>query len=346
MKGSKDMRLFVRIRAFVREYLPGVRNCSKNTVRAYQAALNQFLTYVSGARKSTLSSVTFDDFNVANVTAFLSDLESVQGCSIPTRNHRLMCLRAFMSYAAATDVTLVPAQHEVNSVPSKGCETGGVKSMSEKAVAALLATPDTKTSKGRRDRALLVFMYDSGARVQEAVSVRIADIQLGDNPSVTLHGKGRKSRNVPLMDNTARILLEYQKEFHDSGGDGFSFFYVLRNGIRKRMTEDNVRKLVGHYGDIARRTEQEVMENLHPHVLRHSRAMHLYQNGMPLELLSQWLGHSRIETTLIYAHADTEMKRKAIAEATPPDSPLGRHVKPMLMKEDNDNLIRQLYGLK
>ena len=347
MKEPKDMRLFVRIRAFVKEYLPGVRNCSKHTVRAYQAALDQFLTFVSNARGENLSSMTFDDFNVANVTAFLADLESGQGCSIPTRNHRLMSIRAFMAYAAASDMTLVSVQHEVNSVPVKGYETGGgVKFMSEEAVAALLETPDTKTTKGRRDRALLVFMYDSGARVQEAVSVRSADIQLGDNPSVTLHGKGRKSRNVPLMSNTVRILAEYQKEFHDSGGEDFSFFYVLRNGAKKRMTEDNVRKLVRHYGDLAREDEPEVMENLHPHVLRHSRAMHLYQNGMPLELLSQWLGHSRIETTLIYAHADTEMKRKAIEDATPPDSPLGKHIKPTLLKVNDNDTIRQLYGLK
>ena len=347
MKEPKDMMLFVRVRAFVKEYLPGVRNCSANTVRAYQTSLDQFLTYVSNARKSALSSVTFDDFNATNVTAFLTDLESRQGRSIATRNHRLMCLRAFMAYAAASDVTLLSVRHDVDSVPAKGRETGGeVKFMSEKAVAALLAAPDIETAKGRRDRALLVFMYDSGARVQEALNVRDADIQLGDNPSVTLRGKGRKSRNVPLMGNTVRILVDYQKEHQSSGGEDLSFFYVIRNGVRKRMTEDNVRKLVRRYGDLARSAEPEVMKNLHPHVLRHSRAMHLYQNGMPLELLSQWLGHSRIETTLIYAHADTEMKRKAIAKATPPDSPLGRHVKPTLLKEDNDDLIRRLYGLK
>ena len=347
MKEVNDMRLFVKVRDFVREYLPGVRNCSKNTIRAYRTALDQFVTYVSSARKVTLSNVTFDDFNAANVTAFLANLESGQGCSIATRNQRLMCLRSFIAYAAANDLSLVSVQHEINSVPLKGGGTDGcVKFMTEKAVSALLETPDTETAKGRRDRALLVFMYDSGSRVQEAVKVRIADIQLGDNPSVTLRGKGRKSRNVPLMSNTVRILAEYQKEFHASWDDGVSFFYVLRNGVRKSMTEDNVRKLVRHYGDLARREEPEIIEALHPHTLRHSRAMHLYRNGMPLELLSQWLGHSRIETTLIYAHADTEMKRKANAEATPPDSPLSRHVRPTLLKEDNEDLIRRLYGLK
>ena len=348
MKGSKDTGLFAKIRAFITEYLPGVRNCSRHTVRSYRTALDQFVTYVAKVRKTPLITVTFGDFSAENVTAFLASLESDRGTSVVTRNHRLACLRAFVAYAAGSDLSLLSVRQAVDSVPMKNPETGGiVKFMSEKAVSALLATPDARTAKGRRDRALLAFMYDSGARVQEAVGITLADLELHDNPSATLHGKGRKSRSVPLMVNTMRILAEYMKEFHPRGNEesGLSVFYVLRNGARKRMTEDNVRKLVRHYGDIAHNAEPEVMENLHPHVLRHSRAMHLYQNGMPLEMLSQWLGHAQLETTLIYAHADTEMKRKAIAEATPADSPLGRHVKPTLMKVENDDLVRRLYGL-
>ena len=348
MKEPKDTGLFAKIRAFITEYLPGVRNCSRHTVRSYRAALDQFVTYVAKMRKAPLITVTFGDFSAENVTAFLASLESDRGRSIVTRNHRLACLRAFVAYAAGADLSLVSVRQAVDSVPMKNLETGGVvKFMSEKAVSTLLATPDTKTAKGRRDRALLTFMYDSGARVQEAVGITLADLELRDNPSATLHGKGRKSRSVPLMVNTVRILAEYMKEFHPRGNEesDLSVFYVLRNDARKRMTEDNVRKLVRHYGDIARHAEPEVLENLHPHVLRHSRAMHLYQNGMPLEMLSQWLGHAQLETTLIYAHAGTEMKRKAIAEATPADSPLGKHVNPTLMKVEDDDLVRRLYGL-
>ena len=348
MKEQKDTGLFAKIRAFITEYLPGVRNCSRHTVRSYRTALDQFVTYVAKVRKTPLITVTFGDFSAENVTAFLASLESDRGASVVTRNHRLACLRAFVAYAAGSDLSLLSVRQAVDSVPMKNLETGGVvKFMSEKAVSALLATPDTKAAKGRRDRALLAFMYDSGARVLETVGVTLADLELHDNPAATLHGKGRKSRSVPLMVNTVRILAEYMKEFHpkEVAESGLSVFYVLRNGARKRMTEDNVRKLVRHYGDIARHAEPEVMENLHPHVLRHSRAMHLYQNGMPLEMLSQWLGHAQLETTLVYAHADTEMKRKAIAEATPADSPLGKHVKPTLMKVEDDDLVRRLYGL-
>lgn len=348
MKEPKVAELFAKIRAFLTEYLPGVRNCSRHTVRSYRTALDQFVTYLAKVRKAPLITVTFDDFSTENVTAFLASLESDRGTSVVTRNHRLACLRAFVAYAAGSDLSLLSVRQAVDAVPMKNLETGGiVKFMSEKAVSALLAAPDARTAKGRRDRALLAFMYDSGARVQEAVGIMLADLELHDNPSATLHGKGRKSRIVPLMVNTVRILAEYTKEFHTKEGteSGPSVFYVLRNGERKRMTEDNVRKLVRHYGEIARHAETEVMENLHPHVLRHSRAMHLYQNGMPLEMLSQWLGHAQLETTLIYAHADTEMKRKAIAEATPADSPLGKHVKPTLMKVEDDDLVRRLYGL-
>lgn len=244
MKGSKGNGLFAKIRAFITEYLPGVRNCSSHTVRSYRTALDQFVTYVANVRKTALITVSFGDFSAENVIAFLASLESDRGSSVVTRNHRLACLRAFVAYAAGTDLSLVSVQQAVDSVPMKNLDTGGgVKFMSEKAVSALLATPDVKTAKGRRDRALLAFMYDSGARVQEAVGITLADIELQNNPSATLHGKGRKSRCVPLMRNTVRILVEYTKEFHPKGSSesGLSVFYVLRSGARKRMTEDNVR---------------------------------------------------------------------------------------------------------
>ena len=171
---------------------------------------------------------------------------------------------------------------------------------------------------------------------------------LGERPTVTLTGKGRKTRIVPLMNNTVRILSRHIREFHPQATSDTDapLFFVIRNGVRKQMTEDNVRKLLSHYGGRLPEHARQGLGSIHPHLLRHSRAMHLYQNGMSLELLSQWLGHSQIETTLVYAHADAEMKRRAIEKATPPDSPLGRHIKPTTMKLNDDDLIRRLYGLK
>ena len=348
MKG-RDMRLFELIRSFLADYLPKRRNYSANTVRSYRTELDQFLTFVARKRNVRISEVSFSDFGKDTVCSFLEDLETSRGCSIQTRNHRLNGIRSFVSYAATMDLEVATIKLALETIPMKKTEAlEGVRHLSEASVAELLGIPDGKTWKGRRDLALLSFMYDTAARVQETVGTLLSKLNLGDRPAVTLTGKGRKTRVVPLMNNTVRILSRHIREFHPKAASDpdAPLFFVVRNGIRKRMTEDNVRKLLCHYGEKLSEHAREGLGSIHPHLLRHSRAMHLYQNGMSLELLSQWLGHSQIETTLVYAHADAEMKRKAIEEATPPDSPLGKHIKPTAMKVNDDDLIRRLYGLK
>ena len=348
MKG-RNMRLFELIRSFLLEYLPKRRNYSGNTVRSYRTELDQFITFVARKRGVEISEVTFADFGRESVCSFLEDLESSRNCSIQTRNHRLNGIRSFVSYAATMALEVVAVKQALETIPMKKTDAReGIRHLTEASVAELLGIPDAKTWKGRRDLALLSFMYDTAARVQEIVGTRLSDLNLGDRPTVSLAGKGRKTRIVPLMNNTVRILSRHIREFHTRAASDYDapLFFVIRNGVRKRMTEDNVRKLLGHYGGKLPEHAKRGLGSIHPHLLRHSRAMHLYQNGMSLELLSQWLGHSQIETTLIYAHADAEMKRKAIEKATPPDSPLGKHIKPTTMKLNNDDLIRQLYGLR
>lgn len=346
---DRDMRLFELVRSFLADYLPKRRNYSVNTVRSYRTELDQFLTFVARKRNARISEVTFADFGKDSVCSYLEDLETSRGCSIQTRNHRLNGIRSFVSYAATTDLEVVVVKQALETIPMKKTEAlDGVRHLSEASVAELLGIPDGKTWKGRRDLALLSFMYDTAARVQETVGTLLSSLNLGDRPTVTLTGKGRKTRVVPLMNNTVRILSRHIREFHPQAASDpdAPLFFVLRNGTRKRMTEDNVRKLLCHYGSKLSERAREGLGSIHPHLLRHSRAMHLYQNGMSLELLSQWLGHAQLETTLVYAHADAEMKRKAIEKATPPDSPLGKHIKPTTMKVNDDDLIRRLYGLK
>lgn len=350
MKMKEDgIRLFGLIRSYLTDYLPNRRNASSNTVRAYRTVLNQFLGHVTESRADGLVGATLADFDGEHVSGYLDRIESGGKCSIKTRNHRLNCLRAFVSYAASTDIGAISLNDSLRKIPYKALASDEpVKFMSERAVNALLRAPDRKTNRGRRDFPLLAFMYDSASRVQECVGLRLSDVDLGECPKATLRGKGRKTRQVPLMDSTARVLRRYVAEFHPDAPlhPDAPMFYARGTGVKKRLTEDWVRKLLARYGDISAASEPEVPGRVHPHMLRHSRAMHLYQSGMRLELLSQWLGHAQLETTLIYAHADSEMKRKAIEAATPVDSPLGRHVKPARMKIEDDDTIRKLYGLK
>jgi len=178
------------------------------------------------------------------------------------------------------------------------------------------------------------------------LDLKVCDIKVGKVPVATLLGKGSKVRSVPLMPETMAHYQNYMNLFH-SDEKRFStepLFYVERYGMRNPMSDDNVRKFLRKYGAVARRNCPDVPTNIHPHLWRHSRAMHLYQHGMDLTLISQWLGHSNLETTLIYAHADTEQKRKAIEKS------MGRKVTggidiPRYSVTDEDT-IKRLYGLK
>ena len=220
--------------------------------------------------------------------------------------------------------------------------------MTAGAVSAILAAVSRKSRRGLRDLCLLAMLYDTGARVQELLNIRLADVNLGKSPTVMLRGKGRKTRVVPISVRMAALLREYVSHAHcgKTRDSEDNLFFTVRNGHPARMTEDNVRHLVKHYGTMARKSGKEVPKRVYPHLFRHSRAMHLYEHGMDLMLVSQWLGHAQFKTTLIYARADPEMKRKAIERATAKDARLRDLIKPKRMKVDDDNLLKRLYGLK
>lgn len=223
-----------------------------------------------------------------------------------------------------------------------------IEYMSEAAVKVILEQPDTRTKKGLRDQFLMVVLYDTGARIQEALDIRLRDIHLGKTSTILLHGKGSKARSIPLTEKTVEHLHNYISVFHP-GESAYSdqyLFYVARCGQKNRMCEDNARRLIHSYGVAAKKICPEVPDNVHPHLWRHSRAMHLYQHGMDLTLVSQWLGHAQLETTLIYAHADTEQKRRAIESAIDPDSPLKAKLNLERFTVNDEDVLKQLYGLR
>ena len=341
-------RLFALIHDYFMVYLPNVKKYSPNTIRAYQKAMELLLDHVKETRNVKLYEVTFDMINSATLIAFLDYLEKERACSVATRNHRLHCIRAFYRYAAVTDMDAVIYWNDLKKVEAARTDEAVVGYMSEAAVESLLAEPDVSTKKGLRDMFLMLLLYQTGARIQELLNIRLRDIRWGNAPTVTLRGKGSKVRSVPLREKVSEHLKKYVALFHPNE-DRYSeqyLFFVVRDGSKKRMTEDNARRLIRGYGNAARKKCHDVPENVHPHLFRHSRAMHLYQNGVNLELVSQWLGHSRLETTLIYAYADTEQKRRAIENAIPEEGTLKRHLNAERFQADNEETLKQLCGLR
>jgi len=342
----KDEPLFQLLHDYLKKYLPDQKYASPNTVKAYRTALNQFFEYVVQEKSIPLSEITFPVLDYDMVNAYLDWLVSEKKCSPATRNHRLTCIRSFFAYAASRSTEYMAYQAALSKIPKQKAGKIPVEYMSEEAVQTILKQPDTSTRQGIRDQFFMVLLYDTAARVQEMLDLKVCDIRPGKTPTATLLGKGSKVRTVPLMPETMEHFQNYLNVYHEGEGRYSTqpLFYIVQHGTRNPMSDDNVRKFLKKYGDLARKICPEVPENIHPHLWRHSRAMHLYQHGMDLTLLSQWLGHANLETTLIYAYADTEQKRRAIEKS------MGRKVTggidiPRFTVSDEDT-IKRLYGLK
>jgi len=348
MAKAVENKLFSCVSDYLQSYLPDQRKRSPNTIRAYRKSLELLFDFVKEKKGVKLSSITFDMIDRKTMEAFLSQLVKERNCGISTQNHRLQCIRAFYSYAAEVEITAVSHCDMIKKIRTAAVPQPLVPHMSEAAIAALLEQPDKTTIKGLRDFFIMLFLYQTGARVQELLDVRMCDIRFGNANTAVLHGKGGKVRAVPLREMFVEHLREYVSVFHPGEGEYSKqhLIYVLRDGVKKRMTEDNVRHLAHIYGESAKTSCPEVPDNVHPHLFRHSRAMHLYQNGVDLTLVSQWLGHSKLDTTLIYAHADTEHKRKAIAAAIPEESPLSQYVNTERYYADDDDIFKRFCGLK
>ena len=247
------------------------------------------------------------------------------------------------------DVTAAVFLDEMKKVPvKKQSELKVIEYMSMKAVTALAQQPNTDTTKGLRDRFFMILMYDLAARLQEMIDIRLGDLHFGERPTVTVHGKGCKTRTLPIMDKTVDHMRQYLNVFHpDMRTNDLRLFYTVSHGNRNALSASCVNLFLKQYGVSARMQCSEVPEKIHAHLWRHSRSMHLYQQGMDLTLLSQWLGHVNIETTkTFYAFADTEQKRKAIAAATPKDSLLGARLSPERFTINNDEMLKRLMGMR
>jgi len=341
--------LFGAIHDYLEVYLPKQRNLSEHTQMSYRAALNALVDFVKIYNKVPLLDVTFEMLTEAAVAAFLDSLETDRGYEISSRNTRRAAIRAFLKYAADRSVVNVAILQEVRNVAlKKPDKIETVDYMSMDAISAIVEQTDMSSPLGLRDRTMLILLYDSAARVSELVGIRLKDLRFSKTPTVVLHGKNGKIRSVPLADRTVQHLKKFLTEYHAGVplSSGAPLFYSVAHGERYPLSDRRVRYLLRDYADKARVNCLEVPEDAHPHQFRHSRAMHLYQNGMALPLISQWLGHSQLETTQIYAHADTEHKRVAIANATPENSPLFKKLNPERYTITDEDALKRLVGLQ
>ena len=301
---------------FLSVYLIGQRNASKNTLYAYKDTFKLLLKYCQNEKGIAIERITIDLLTAELIKDFLNWLEQERKCSISTRNQRLAAIHSFFRYIQVEDPAGIYSFQKVISIPIKKSEKKVIEHLSPEVIKLILEQPDKNSVKGRRDLTLMSILYDTGARVQELIDIKIDDIRL-DSPSVlSLTGKGNKVRRVPLMKNTAALIQKYLSENH-LNIDWKNQYPLFSNSQQNKLTKEGVSYILDKYVKMARTKSRAIPERVSPHVLRHSKAMHLLQAGVNLIYIRDYLGHVDLKTTEIYARTDTETKRKAIENAYP-----------------------------
>ena len=310
---------------------------------SYRRAINQFVTYVAKKKSCDLSGIGFNDLTRDNVMSFLDDSQGIHQNSAATRNSKLYALRSFAKFAGTISAEHYSAFIELSTVAVQREVKRVVGYISEDAVRCVLEKPNTTTKLGIRDQTFMVLMYDTAARDQEILDLRLESLSLsGAAPYVRIIGKGNKMRHVPMMRKTVGHLNNYIKLFHPNSVGADFLFYTVSHGLRHQMSDDNSARFIAKYGKMAQTEYTEMPDKLTPHMFRHARALHLYRNGMPLPIISEFLGHASLQSTQVYAYADTEIKRKAIEKAYGASN-LPNEKAPAW--QTDDDVIRKLYGL-
>jgi integrase/recombinase XerD len=273
---------------------------------------------------------------------FLDWIEKDRKCSISTRNQRLIALHSFFRYVQKESPVNLYKIQKILSIPNKKGPKTLVPFLTGDEMKILLSQPDASTKGGRRDLVLLVVLYDSAARVQELVDLKIKDVRLSNPAVITLRGKGNKARQVPIMEKTKSLLEDYMnhQNFNNSISKGDQYLFV--NQKKQQLSRWGVSYIINKYVELAKKDAKFTIPfPVTPHVFRHSKSMHLLQSGVNLIYKRDFLGHCDCSTTEIYARADTEMKRKAIEAAYNDVLPN----KDFLKWEDDTNLMLFLSSL-
>lgn len=316
-KRKKDKDFWVLARTYLHDYMPAVRNLSDKSVDAYKQSLKTYLSFLEDVKSLSEEKVSLDAFSRDNIKEYITWLKEKES-SPKTINLRLTAIRSFLKYCSEEDFELRGIYTDVCSVKKVKEEKKVIQYLKPKATSAILSAYDVDTSKHRRNRMMLILLYDSGARVQELADLNVSSLHICENsPYITLVGKGRKSRNVPLMSKTVMHLNVYMKEFHSSNEEA-PLFYSILGGRLNRLSTDSISLVLKNAANMAKENCEEIPEKVHCHLIRKTRAMDLYRNGVPLPFIMQLLGHESMSTTSgFYAFATLEMMSEAINKSAP-----------------------------
>lgn len=317
---------------FLSHYLPELKNVSTNTISSYCDTFRILLSYCQDVEGMRIEKLSIGDMKPELVDRFLQWLETERNNSISTRNQRLGAIHSFVQYLQPREPRLLLNFQQILAIPVKKTARKPIKPLTKESVALILRQPDTSTAKGRRDATILCFLYDTAARVQEICDLHIEDVRLEHPASVRILGKGRKTRTVPLLPSTAQNLKSYLIENHLLAPEK-SHLPLFTNRDGNPLTRAGLTYILNKYVKSASKCDESVPEKISPHILRHTKAMHIYESGNNLIYVRDFLGHVDIKTTGIYARSSLNMKRQAleqVSDSPVPDMPSWQKSKDMI----------------
>jgi site-specific recombinase XerD len=297
------------VRRFLLEEVVADRNLSPNTQKSYRDAIRLLFNFLAERDSTDPTRVTVEQVDATLVRRFLAHLEDDRGNSITTRNQRLAALHSLFRFIARRVPELVDHAAQIQAIPLRRTPVPVMPYLDKHDTDALLAVPNRRRAQGRRDYALLLFLYNTGARATEAAQLTIADLSLDNSPCVRFHGKGRKTRICPLWSHTAKSLRALLGARLHGPSDSPAFLNVRGHPI----TRHGVYALVVRTMDQAAEAVPSLRDKrVSPHTFRHSTAVHLLRAGVDINTIRAWLGHVSLETTNRYAEIDLEMKARAL----------------------------------
>ncbi len=298
-------------------YLPETCGVSPNTCNSYRDAFKLLLLYFQEEKGVPANSIELRMLNRNLASDFLDWLEVQREVSVTTRNQRLAAMKAFAHYVQYRNPEYLENCTDIIAMRPKKHEKPVIPFLTEEELKALLAQPDPSTRHGLRDLTLLSLLYDSGARVQEITDLKLKDIRLTNPAMVTLTGKGRKARQVPLMKETCKLLDAYIRNFNLNSEPLTSPLFFNQKG--QALSRYGITYILKKY--VSQAELDSDTRKISPHVLRHTKAMHLLRAGVNMIYIRDFLGHVDISTTEVYARIDAEMKRKVFEEKVPNFTP-------------------------
>lgn len=315
MKSNNKSRIITNlINSWVNEYLDGSGIVSDKTLKNYKITLILFISFLESEKAIDATSICPNNFNSQILEEWIRWLIEVRNCLPSTCNVRLSAIRTFLKYVARKDISLSYLYQEAINVPFRKVQKTKVKGISKEAMKVLLRVPNQNTKTGRMYLTLFALMYNTGVRLDEILSLQMKNLKLNIKiPQITVVGKGNKIRTIGILPRTVLLLEKYSREFHRGVIGPEDYVFYSRNlGRKGKLSQTAINKQLKKYAKLGHDLCSEIPLNFHCHQIRHSAASHWLDNGMNIIQISTILGHSCIQTTMVYLDISINMQAKAL----------------------------------